>query len=248
MCRALKTAIKIFREKGTLALLKKSTEVSYLPHCVREIRNLDRGHTIDQLVSFAFTECDGLIRPVQSQSEIAQLLMILHKMRPKSILEIGTAGGGTLFLFSRMASDDARMISINLPGGWFVSGDGYPKWKIPLYKAFALPNQRVHLIMRDSHDGKTLEQVKAILNGEKVDFLFIDGDHTYEGVRKDFEMYSPLVKKNGMITFHDIVTDSPKIVCQVRTFWNEIKSGYECVEIVEDRNRNIGGIGLIRMP
>jgi hypothetical protein len=30
-----------------------------------------------------------------------------------------------------------------------------------------------------------------------VDFLFIDGDHTYEGVKKDFEMYSPLVRREG---------------------------------------------------
>jgi hypothetical protein len=34
--------------------------------------------------------------------------------------------------------------------------------------------------------------------------LFIDGDHTYEGVRRDFEMYSPLVRKGGIIAFHDI--------------------------------------------
>jgi hypothetical protein len=33
--------------------------------------------------------------------------------------------------------------------------------------------------------------------------LFIDGDHRYEGVRRDFEMYSPLVGAGGLIAFHD---------------------------------------------
>jgi hypothetical protein len=32
------------------------------------------------------------------------------------------------------------------------------------------------------------------LGGERVDFIFIDGDHTYEGVKRDFEMHSPLMR------------------------------------------------------
>jgi len=40
----------------------------------------------------------------------------------------------------------------------------------------------------------------------KIDFLFIDGDHSYEGVKKDFELYSSIVNDNGIIVIHD--TDS----------------------------------------
>ena len=36
-----------------------------------------------------------------------------------------------------------------------------------------------------------------------IGFLFIDGDHRYEGVKKDFELYSPKVKVDGIIAFHD---------------------------------------------
>ena len=36
------------------------------------------------------------------------------------------------------------------------------------------------------------QEVKRILGSEKVDFIFIDGDHMYEGVKRDFEMHSPL--------------------------------------------------------
>ena len=246
MRHLLETAIKIFRERGALGLAGKCVEMCYLPYCLSRIRKLDERYGINKYASFAFTGCHGLIKPVQNQYEITQLMMTLDKMKPKSILEIGTDKGGTLFLFSRAASGDASIISINLPGGWFVSGAGYPKWRIPLYKRFVLPNQRVHLIMGDSHDETTLEEVKAILDGKKIDFLFIDGDHTYEGIKKDFKMYSPLVEKNGMIAFHDIVTHLPESECEVRKFWNEAKSEYECIEIVQDRNRNVGGIGLIK--
>jgi hypothetical protein len=37
----------------------------------------------------------------------------------------------------------------------------------------------------------------------KIDYLHIDGDHSYEGVKKDFELYSTIMSKNGIITIHD---------------------------------------------
>lgn len=37
----------------------------------------------------------------------------------------------------------------------------------------------------------------------KIDILFIDGDHTYEGVKKDFELYSTILSTNGIIIIHD---------------------------------------------
>ncbi len=37
----------------------------------------------------------------------------------------------------------------------------------------------------------------------KIDFLFIDGDHSYEGVKKDFELYSTILSDNGIIVIHD---------------------------------------------
>jgi hypothetical protein len=37
----------------------------------------------------------------------------------------------------------------------------------------------------------------------KIDFLFIDGDHSYEGVKKDFELYSTILSEKGIIMLHD---------------------------------------------
>ena len=53
----------------------------------------------------------------------------------------------------------------------------------------------------------------------KIDYLHIDADHSYEGVKKDFELYSKLLNPNGIISIHDtdqnyhdnfIVTDDIK--------------------------------------
>ena len=45
-----------------------------------------------------------------------------------------------------------------------------------------------------------------VMQDIKIDFLFIDGDHSYEGVKKDFELYSTLLSDKGIIVIHD--TDS----------------------------------------
>jgi predicted O-methyltransferase YrrM len=172
------------------------------------------------------------------------LLLILDKAKPKVILEIGTAGGGTLFLFSNIADEEATLISVDL----YQTVE-----KRILFKYNKKEKQKIFLIQGDSHNIETLKKIKAILRDNKVDFLFIDGDHSYEGVKKDFEMYSPLVRKGGIIAFHDIIPDyytrygikTISYAGEVYKFWNEIKEKYEHLEIVKDRNQDGSGVGII---
>jgi cephalosporin hydroxylase len=143
------------------------------------------------------------IAPFQNKKEISRLLSILQKREPKIILEIGTAHGGTFFLFCQVAHKKSKIISVDLPGGQF--GGGYPEWKSPLYRSFRRERQQIYLIREDSHKKNTLESIKDIVVGNKIDFLFLDGDHTYNGIKKDFEFYSPMVMSGGMIAFHNII-------------------------------------------
>ncbi len=244
---------EILREEGINILFKKS--LSYLndklnfcifPYALLKMKYLNKKNlSLDDLINISLHKFSGLIRPIQIQDEILNLLRILNKIKPKVILEIGTARGGNLFLLSRVASEDATIVSIDLPEGKF--GGGYPKWKIPLYKSFRLPSQKLQLIRADSHSQETLEKIKKALDGKKVDFLFIDGDHTYEGIKKDFEIYSPLVKEDGIIAFHDIVLGPKENVGGVPEFWKEVKDKYTNKEIVKDWNQGGYGIGVLKV-
>jgi predicted O-methyltransferase YrrM len=189
--------------------------------------------------AFSFQYLTFSIKPAQVKHEIAKLLEIVKELEPKTILEIGTFDGGTLFLFSRIADPEATVISVDLPGG------GYPEWKKPLLEGFAKNGQKIKLLRANSHSKETIDLVKAALGNRLIDFLFIDGDHTYEGVKMDFKMYSPLVRAGGIIAFHDIVKHPPETGCRVNTLWNEIKNNYEYFEIIEDIKQNWAGIGVI---
>lgn len=199
--------------------------------------------SINEILDFSYN-LKGLIKPMQVRQEIYDLLNILKEDNLENILEIGTANGGTLFLFSRISNKNAKIISLDLPKGKW--GGGYSKWRAIMYKTFSLENQNIYLLRKDSHDKKSLDEVKKILKKEKLDLLFIDGDHSYEGAKLDFDMYSPLVKKDGYVVFHDIVPDLSDTGVGVPDFWQNMKNDYEYTEIVKDWNQGGYGIGLIK--
>ena len=199
---------------------------------------------IEKLVDFASSPRNNVIQLHQIKSEIIKLLEIIRASQPKTMLELGTFNGGTLFLFSRIANKDALLISIDLPKVKF--GNFQFDWRVPLIKRFSLPNQKLKLIRANSHKTSTLYQVKKILDGKKLDFMFIDADHSYDGVKKDFEMYSPLVKNGGVIAFHDIVPSPCGSIDTVHKFWKQIKNQFHAKEIIENVNQAAGGIGVIK--
>lgn len=218
----------------------------YYPYClfVLRIKSQKNGQDVDSKDYFnlAFRKFNGLIRPSQIESEYKQLYELLAKRKIKNFLEIGTATGGTLFLFSSIADLNAKVISIDLPGGYF--GGGYSAFKIPLYKSFARYNQKIKLIRKDSHAEETFNELKVFLNGELLDFIFIDGDHNYEGVKNDFNTYRTLLSKNGIIAFHDIAKGG-ELAGDVAQFWSEIKLEYANLEFINDKNQSGCGIGVL---
>jgi cephalosporin hydroxylase len=183
------------------------------------------------------------ITPIQVRSELLEFASLVQKQRPKSLLEIGTRNGGTFFMLCQLADPHATVISLDLPGGRF--GGGYGGFRIPVLRRMKQTEQQLHLLRADSHSATTLDQVHKVLQGTRLDLLFIDADHSYEGVKLDFEMYSPLVKSGGIIAFHDIVHGQPDLVGGVEQFWNEVKASHRYCEIIESTQQPWGGIGVL---
>jgi predicted O-methyltransferase YrrM len=202
----------------------------------RELPDLESlEDAIDYAFGFGLDELT--IRPAQARSEITELLdLAIRRGQLGAVLEIGTESGGTLFLLARAAEPDAIIATIDI---------GRPERAV-LYRAFARDQQRVEMIHADSHDPSTPDRVRRLFGDQPLDLLFIDGDHSYEGVRRDFELYSPLVGKGGMVALHDIVPGPPVLVGEVPRFWRELQSTYATSqELVEDWQQGGLGIGVI---
>lgn len=187
--------------------------------------------------------CDNdLIRALQIKAELSRLAAIVAERRPARILEIGTARGGTLCLFSKLAAADAMILSVDLPGGEF--GGGYALYYVPIFRMFKRQSQKLRLIRGNSHTPEIQSAVRGLLGHDKLDMLFIDGDHSYTGVKQDFEDYMPMVKAGGLVVLHDVAEHTDR-TCEVPRFWKELKARYRTEEIIEDPKQGWAGIGVV---
>jgi len=245
MSYEISVALRTLRQEGISPLLKKTgmyfQQLGTGLTC--SFRDRPPASDVEGVVDYSFVTANGLIRAGQVRSEIVALAKRVQQIQPRTVVEIGTATGGTLFIWCALAHPEATIVSIDLPGG--IHGGGYPYWKTRLYRKFAGTNQTLHLLRGNSHDPAMLNRLKTALGTQAVDFLFIDGDHTYAGVKQDFEMYSPLVRNGGLVAFHDICAHAPELDCHVDEFWNEIKKNRPSQEFIENPKQGWGGIGLL---
>lgn len=233
-------------KKGKAFLTRKVFLLLPEPMKVLFARKIGRfkSHDIERVVDYSFNVLGLTLRPLQIREEFISLLKLFKKIDPRVVVEIGTAKGGSLLCFCKLAAEDATLVSIDLPNGQF--GGGYPEWKAPIFHLFAQTGQELYLLREDSHRAETLDKVVKTLNGRKVDFLFIDGDHEYEGVLKDFEMYRTLVRTGGVIAFHDVAPNgTEELAGGVPRFWSEVKKKYEYEEYIQDEEQDGYGIGCL---
>lgn len=167
---------------------------------------------------------------LQKPGELAGLLALLADAAPEVVLEIGSDAGGTLWAWRQLPSV-RRVLAVNLPGAGYHSGR-------------ELDSHDAELVIGDSHDPDTLAELTDLLGGDAVDFLLIDGDHTYEGVKQDFVMYAPLVRDGGLVVFHDICPHPYNPEVGVRKFWLELSGDRD--EIVTDP-ATWGGVGVLHV-
>src|SRR5438105_3773399 len=159
---------------------------------IRRARSVSPSADFEQ--AFAFAREIGI---TQQPEEIRWLFELVRAERPRAVLEIGLDEGGTLFLWTRAAAADARLVPIDTrPPGPLGLRSPFPLAR----RGFAHSHQRVDLVMpANSHNPSTFARVQSLLAGRQVDFLFIDGDHSCQGVWEDFRMYSPLVRPGGLV-------------------------------------------------
>jgi predicted O-methyltransferase YrrM len=181
----------------------------------------------------------------QKWFELVELAYLVREINPQITMEIGLYRGGTISLWAQLMRDKSALIGVDVQ-----LSDGIEK----RIRAKMKHGQSLHLLEADSHSSETKRRVLEIIGDNKIDFLFIDGDHSYEGVKKDFDDYSSLIRPGGIIAFHDIIPDF--LTCYgtktdadsggVYRFWREISSQFPHCEYIENVSQDGCGIGVLR--
>lgn len=163
----------------------------------------------------------------------------IMKENCKNYLEIGSYTGHSLstILQSKYKSN---FMGIDIFKSW---GDGnkmnLEKITNDNIKKFNKHNYQVNMYKGNSTHLNTLNKVKEYFP-DGIDLLFIDGDHSYKGILNDFELYFPLVNKNGYIVFDDYLPYK----AGNKIDGNDREAPKAINEIIKKYNNQIKKIGL----
>jgi predicted O-methyltransferase YrrM len=170
----------------------------------------------------------------QSGLEARDFIQFLSDKEITNILELGTCAGGLTFLMDKVSKPGLR-ISMDMP--WDQRDPAMPSYQEAKLKAL-IPN--LTEILGQIHDTINRTILRNILVDQQIDLLMIDADHSYEGGKKHWQMYSSFVRSGGFVAFHDIRNGWP-----VGRFYDELCSTYSHWEFTEEKN--LYGIGVIQV-
>jgi len=123
--------------------------------------------------------------------------LVRHARGKKRLAEIGVWQGGTT----------ARLRAAMAPGATLFAVDPFPKGRLGFSTQRAIATREVAKIA----NGQVvwIRQTAAdasrdpIVRSGGFEFVFLDALHTYDGLREDWEAWSPLVANGGVIAIHD---------------------------------------------
>lgn len=172
----------------------------------------------------------------QNPVEMAHLLTWLQERFPAGVedyLEIGSASGGFIRCIHEVVGFDY--------GTMIDNGEYQVELQPGNIKEF---QNKVFRYILDSHS----PAAKEVLGHGKFDFIFVDGDHSYDGVKQDIDLVIPHADKDTIIGFHDI--ECPHVP-GVKQAYDEAIAAGKLVEIkrwVEPANRMTFGLSVCRLP
>ncbi|MCU1340165.1 MAG: hypothetical protein JWO19_5746, partial [Bryobacterales bacterium] len=164
---------------------------------------------------------------------------LVTAVRPSVIVELGAHYGQSYFTFCQAVAEG------NLPSRTFAvdtwRGDSHVgNYGEEVFREVSEHNRQHYAcfstLLRMSFD-QALEQFQDA----SIDILHIDGLHTYDAVRHDFETWLPKVKPGGIVLMHDIAMRHQDF--GVWRLWEELSERYEAFAFPHSC-----GLGILRVP
>ena len=166
---------------------------------------------------------------LQDLEEISGFRQLLSDENVRSYLEIGSFSGGSIEFLASVFPKGSRIVSVDKP--W--KNTKASKLRLVLKKLNQM-GYDTHLFAGDSADPKIIDPIHKL---GPFDAVFIDGDHRLQYVKSDWNNYGVLGR---IVGFHDIARDLPDGsygLCQVASFWQDLKKNYRHVEFISNKTR-----------
>ena len=173
--------------------------------------------------------CNGV---GQNPAELDRMRDLYISRKPKTVLEIGVWYGGTLREWLENATEDATVVAVD------------PEHLAPnKYEGWRKPDTNLVVVTGRTSNPVTDDVVRA---HAPYDWVFVDGDHTEDGVRYDINLTLPLIAEGGLLLLHDIEAENYPPLYPRLEFdkLRAVHDGWEIVEPTPDWFPSDGGHGI----
>ena len=161
---------------------------------------------------------------------------LVSELKPNKVVELGSHFGVSFFAFCEAAeitSPDTFVYAVDTWLGDNHAGS-YDESIYTLVSNYCSSHHR----RRSSMIRSTFDEAVKYFENNSIDILHIDGLHTYEAVKHDYETWAPKLKKESIVLFHDINVREREF--GVWQLWEEVKIGKTFHEV-----NNGHGLGIL---
>jgi hypothetical protein len=200
------------------------------------------------VLKFDFAECVSpailwrparIVDPDAWSEHIPFAFWLIGVLRPRSVVELGTFRGNSFFAFCQAAAQHGVPTQLTAIDTW--KGDAH----LGLYGEEIFADVSSY---RDANYPDSAHLIRALFDEARpkfatasIDILHIDGLHTYDAVRHDFEIWRDTVSSRGVVLFHDIsVRERGFGVWQL---WEELTARYPAFAFAHGHGLGVLGVG-----
>ena len=198
----------------------------------KSLRNLTREwFTASSRYEYAY-HFKWLGRPIiQFPQDIVALQEIIWEVRPRLIVETGIARGGSLIFSASMLEllgGDGRVVGVD------IDIREHNRIEIERHPLVG----RITMIQGSSIDETVFARVAREAEGRSPVLVILDSNHTHEHVRRELELYSPLVTRGSyLVVFDTVIEDMPEDFFPNRPWGRRNNPKTAVIEFLKTNNR-----------